>query len=191
MLRSRMSGKENAKAGKMLASLYNARGERAKAQAILRDILERDPRDVDAQFNLAFSLDSSHSIVECEAGYRRVLEIRREHVGAMLNLANLYSGADRGHCKGCDQAYAEHPEYLRPDEAERLLIAAIRHDGGKSKSLVQNALAISTRLDRPRLAAFLRELTDGKEKTAAVLNLEWLLRRIELNEARPEPTTRG
>jgi tetratricopeptide (TPR) repeat protein len=183
---ARLLGEESGRGQRMLASFHDLRGDRAKAQEILRRLLARQPKDVEARYNLAYSLDASHEIVEAEASYRRVLELKPDHAMARLNLANIYSGADRGHCKGCDRAYADHPEFLRLEEAGRELIAAIRQDGGRRKALVQNALGIAKRLpDRTGLAKVLSEMTDGKEKTEAVLNLEWLLRRIELNESMP------
>ena len=179
----KLSGEKVGKTVRLLASLLNQNGARAKAQEILRRILVLDPRDAEAQFLLAYSLDADHNVIECERAYLRALELRPKHATAMQCLANLYAGADRGHCKGCDQAYTEHPEMLRPEEATRLLLKAIRTDGGRNKALVENCLALATKIpDRAPLIALLREMTAGKEKTPAVLNLEWVLRRMELNE---------
>jgi|GEM_PF-1147989 len=167
------------------ATLLDKQGERRKARKILRGLLEEDGDNADARFRLGISLDYDHLIVEAEQAYREVLALRPRSVTAIICLANLYSGADRGRCRGCDLAYAEHPEFLDLKRAERYLLDALEISRGRHESVNSSALDIALRLeDRRRVVGLLERLTarNDEEKSKAVLQLERLLRRLRVAE---------
>ncbi|MGE3172088.1 MAG: protein kinase [Planctomycetota bacterium] len=177
----RLSGRKAGRTARVLASLYGRRNEYARAEALLRELLAEDPDDVAAMFELACTLDSQHD-AGCRTWYGRVLEHDPAHASALINLANLHTGADRGHCVGCDRMFAEHPDLFDPALATELLLRALQTRHGGNRALLQNSLGIAARLpDRQPLIELLRRLTDGAEQSPETLNRAWLLRRLELN----------
>jgi tetratricopeptide (TPR) repeat protein len=162
--------------------LVNA-GRHERARRILTKLIAEDRRNAQAWFSLGLSLDSDHIIVEAEQAYLQALGINPKNTSAMVCLANLYSGADRGKCRGCDRAYREHPEFLDFQKTEKYLRDALTAGRARNEGVTSSALAIALRLpDRNRIIGLLESLTGGKEKTPAILNLEHLLRRLRLAE---------
>ena len=178
-----LAKKDDPKLLVLLGALFNEKGDQEQAREVFWKVLKQDPENVDALFGIALSHDNDHHISETEAAYRKVLEIDPDHAGAMICLANLYSGAERGSCLGCDRAYAAHPELLDPERAESYLLQAIETSRGSTEAVTESGLSIALRLqNRDRVIRLLERLTSGREKTLPVLRLERLLRRIRLAE---------
>jgi tetratricopeptide (TPR) repeat protein len=168
----------------ILANLKTQTGKGAEGRAILLRILESRPDDKGVLYDLGYSYDLDHQIVEAEKAYSRVIALEPDHGLALLCLANLHAGASRGKCKGCDEAYAAHPEYLDSRKAEDYLLRNLRADGGQNSWAAQSALAIALSLEnRGRVIALLEELTAVQEEaTPAALRLKELLARLKRAE---------
>ncbi len=164
-----------------LANLRVQSNRGAEAREILRGLIAADTANAGLWYDLGYSHDLDHQLVEAEEAYRRTVQLRPDHGKALICLANLYSGASRGNCRGCDEAYAAHPEYLDMDRAEEYLLKNLDADGGGDPWSAQSALDIALRLeDRTRVRNTLERLTAGAEKTPAVVRMEELLARIRL-----------
>jgi tetratricopeptide (TPR) repeat protein len=161
--------------------IHSGRGE--EARATLHEILRNEPDDVSSWHQLGYSFDMDHRIVEAVDAYNRVLALDPHHTGTLLNLANLHVGASRGQCRGCDEAYRAHPSYLDQAKAEGYLLRCLRENRGEAEWITHSARDVALRLhDRRAVMDLLVELTEGQEKTPAVLRLEDLLRRLRLVE---------
>lgn len=171
-----------------LAALRANNGEGAAARTILEELIRRDSTDVRSSFELAMAWDRDHRIVEAEAAYRRVITLDEGHGPALMCLANLYSGASSGECRGCDVAFARYPECLDRRKAEEHLLRCIEQDRAESSWVTNSILDIALRLpDRSRVIALLEHLTAGAERTPGTLHLEGVLRRLRLAEGDGSP----
>ena len=183
----RLAGEDDPEAGTALAGLLDAKGDREAAREILRRVIARNPRHATSLTRLAISLDTDHRVAEAAAAYLAVIEVDPGNAFALACLANLHAGADRGKCRGCDAAYAAHPELIDPALAESYLVRAVAADAGKSATLVNTLLQVALKLERREaVAAELERLTAGTEKTPETLRLDWMLRRLRLAETAPK-----
>ena len=158
-------------------------GQRAAAIHHLERALVLDPSSVAALYQLAYAHDLDHGIVAAEVGYREVLELDPSHVQALVCLANLYSGASRGQCRGCDAAYAAHPQYLDLAKSESYLLRCFDIDRGRTEWVTQSARDIALKLPRrDNVVQLLQELTAAHDASPATLRLDDVLRRIRLVE---------
>lgn len=163
------------------ATLEIHSGRQVEARRLLARLLEIDPDDVGARFEWAYSLDTDHDILAAEQGYRGVLESDPRHTGALIGLAHLHSGASRGQCRGCDEAFAAHPECFDLQKAEQYLLRGLEEDRGQSEAVTHNIRDIALRLEhRGAVVDLLERLTAGSSHASAVLRLKDALRRLRL-----------
>jgi tetratricopeptide (TPR) repeat protein len=163
------------------ATLETHSGRQADARRHLARLLEVDPDDIEARFEWAYSLDIDHDIVGAERGYQRVLESDPRHTRALIGLAHLHSGASRGQCRGCDEAFAAHPECFDLQKAERYLLQGLEEDRGRSEAVTHNVRDIALRLERRgAVIDLLERLTADSSHSPPVLRLKDVLRRLRL-----------
>jgi len=176
-----LTGSESARLLRIRGTLEVLRGDQPAAQSLLRRALALAPDDAEARYRLAYSLDTDHDMAAAAPAYEHVLEVAPTHVPALLCLANLFAGASRGRCRRCDEFYVAHPDHLDATRAERYLLRAIEADRGADDWATRTARDIALQLaDRRAVIALLTRLTQGTERTPAVLRLEEALRRVEL-----------
>lgn len=166
------------------AALHANSGSGPKARTLLRRVLAREPKRVDAWYQLGYSHDMDHEILPARDAYQHACELKPDHAEAWSCLANLYSGASRGQCRGCDAAYAAHPEMLDLPKAEASLIRTLEIDRGKQDWIMKSSLDIALRLkNRQPVIDRLERLTAEDPSSASGLRLVEMLRRLKLNSA--------
>ncbi len=162
------------------ARLEIRRRRQPEARAILETVLEREPDDIEALYDMAYSHDMDHDMVGAANAYHEVLRREPRHSRALLLLAHLYSGASRGQCGGCDAFFAEHPEYFDLAQAERYLLRCLEADRGADEWVTRTARDVAMRLERREaVIALLNRLTSSDPRTSSVLRLEEVLRRLQ------------
>lgn len=170
---------------RVLANLKTLSGEGGEARGILSRLAEMRPDDPSIWFDLGYSHDLDHDIVGAEKAYSRAVQLDTGHARALLCLANLYAGASRGKCKGCDAAYAAHPEYIDLAKAETYLLRNLESDRARDAWSAQTALDIALLLEnRNRVIALLERLTAVPDKTGPIIRLQEILGRLRLAEGR-------
>ncbi len=120
-------------ARKGLAQMYRLSGKMAEAEAEIRFVLDRSPRDLDALMTLGFIQQRQDRFQEAEATFGRVLEIRSDHVNAFLALASLKQ------------------ETVDLPAAERYLKLALEHNPG-STPVYLSLISFYITTGRPREA---------------------------------------
>ena len=73
------------------AAEAEARGEPARAEALLRRMIELRPEEADLHYNLANNLSRQNRSQEAEESYRKALSLDPEHVTTLINLGILLS----------------------------------------------------------------------------------------------------
>jgi Flp pilus assembly protein TadD len=180
-----LAGPEEPRVMGVRAGLETQAGNRQEALRLLQRVLLAKPDDPAARYQFAYTLDMDHRTAEAEKAYLRVLAVDPAHVLSLLCLANLNAGASSGQCRGCDEAYAAHPECLDLGKAERHLIRCLELDRGQTEWVTESARDVALRLkDRSGVIALLDRLSRTPQKTQAVLRLEELRRRLLLVEGR-------
>jgi tetratricopeptide (TPR) repeat protein/predicted Ser/Thr protein kinase len=189
-----LSEVENARLLRVRGTIEVHSGRAAAGRELLARAVALDPGDVLARYQIAYSLDLDHDIAGAARAYRAVLEVDTSHAASLVCLANLHSGASRGQCKGCDAAFAAHPEQLDWAAAEAFLLRALEADRGAQEWICHSARDVALRLGRrDAVIATLERLTAARDGAPATLRLEEVLRRIRLAEApdRTRPARRG
>lgn len=168
---------------RIIASLKDQAGERDAARALLLQLVDGDPGDHAARYLLGLSWDREHRIAQAAACYTDALEIDPSHAASLINLAYLYSGALRGKCRRCDEAYVAHPDCLDLEKAEHYLLRALSADRGASAVLVRTATDVALRLpSRTRVIELLEELTRTAPQTPETLQLDHTIRALRIAE---------
>ena len=72
------------------AGKLEERGESARAEALLRHVIELRPAEADLYYNLANNLSRQGRPEQAESLYRKTLELDPEHVSALINLGILH-----------------------------------------------------------------------------------------------------
>jgi tetratricopeptide (TPR) repeat protein len=176
-----LAGGANARILRIHATLEVQSGRPAEARRRLARLLEIDPGDAEARFQMACAFDTDHDLAGAEQWYRRVLEVDPRHVRALIGLAYLHSGASRGQCRRCDEAFAAHPEHLDWAKAEQYLLRSLDQDRGRSEAATFNIRDIALRLERrDAVIGLLERLTSDSGSDPAVLRLKDVLRRLRL-----------
>ena len=180
-----LAGPDEPRVLSVRAGLETQAGNRLEALRLLRRVLAAHPDDPQVRYQFAYTLDMDHRLAEAERAYQSVLEVEPTHVLSLLCLANLNSGASRGQCRKCDEAFASHPECLNYAKAERHMIRCLELDRGETEWVAESTRDIALRMkDKTTVLALLDRLTATPHKTQAVLRLEELRRRLLLVEGR-------
>ncbi|MGH9322362.1 MAG: tetratricopeptide repeat protein [Vicinamibacteria bacterium] len=74
------------------AAEAEAKGQRERAEALLRKTIEIRPEEADLHYNLGNFLARHEKGREAERAYRRTIEVDPEHVPALINLGIVLSG---------------------------------------------------------------------------------------------------
>jgi tetratricopeptide (TPR) repeat protein len=117
--------------------------ERQRVRSELRRRAETDLRDLDCSFALAVLFDADHLVEEAARTYEQLLARDGEHAWAMVYLANLRAGADRGRCAECERAFARAPDLVDRPRSARLLARAVRADQGRDPDLLRTLVHVA------------------------------------------------
>ncbi len=157
----------------------------ARARELLQHVLAEEPDRPEAWFQLGYSYDMDHMLVPAVAAYERTCLLKPSDPLPRSCLANLFSGASRGHCQGCDSAFAAHPEMYDLTKAERNLLQCLRLDNGRQEWVAKSMLDVALRLERrERVIALIDSLTTTDRTSASALRLLDLGRRLRLTSGR-------
>ncbi len=161
---------------KTLAALLDNNKLHEESQAVLRRLIEEDPRDAAAYFNLAYSYDYSHKVREAHDTYVRVRDVGAR-AKAQVSLAFLLAGAKSDECAECRAVYAANPDLLDPDRAEDLAIEALGVRAGMDISVPLVAAQVALKLGRrERIRAAIEALQEGEERDDRIAANERALR---------------
>ena len=119
-----------------------------EAHAVFRELLAARPGDLNMAYTYAYSLDRAHRMVEARALYAEISAKRPNSQTLHAAIAWLVSGASTHDCEQCRSYYAEHPELLDADEAERRALEALRCDRGRTMHILETLVKIVRHLDR-------------------------------------------
>lgn len=152
-------------------ALLDRNGRRDEARALFHEILSTQPDHVAARFNLAYSLDAEHLLVDAEREYLVVLARTPEHALANATLAWLYVGS-------CAAPACVRPHIVDPGKAAAHAIAALESDRGRGGGATPTAVEVMLRLGRAaELVVVLDRLVPAATSPEAELRLRQLLDR--------------
>jgi len=167
------------------ASIRANRGQGARARRILLDLVAQAPGSPEAWYQLGYAYDMDHLLVPATAAYQRSCRLLPNDPRPRFCLANLYSGASRGSCVGCDSAFAAHPSMLDRSLAEKYLLDCLRLDRGRQEWISRSILDVALRLRRTdRVLALADSLTASDRESPGALRLLELSRRLRLSGGR-------
>ncbi len=167
----------NASQLQILSALLGEAKRYDEAQEVLRRLLERDPDNQRALYNLSLSYLSSHDYVPALEALAKIT--RDPHrARALASLAFIYGGANSDECEECRGFYAAQPELLDQERAEALALQAL--EGEFSNDVPLACADIARRIDRrAALRARLEELERSAQDDARIAALSRARRMLE------------
>jgi tetratricopeptide (TPR) repeat protein len=118
------------------------------AREIYRGLIERDPDDAWSWQRFAWSFDRLHQFEKAEAEYLSLIERLPGNAMAPVSLAWLYAGSNRAECDECRAFFAAHPEYFRPEAAEKHAVDALAIDRGRRADVIGSAVKVAVNAGR-------------------------------------------
>src|SRR5262245_29723446 len=122
---------------RLQAQEYFDQGNYPKARVALRNVLQIDPKDVEAVFLYAQVEEKEKNWRNAVAGYQQVVELKPEHEGALIKVGKYYLEA-----RAFDMA---------GPVADRILTSSPKHIGAQALKI--SAMAVSGKLEEATIKA--------------------------------------
>jgi len=163
----------------VLAMWYSADKQRDRARAMWQRILEQDPNDVKAQYDIALSYDFEDMLAEAAQGYERVLELDPDYARAAVGLSFILAGAQRATCERCEAYFEENPDVLDASRAEELATHALTVTRGEDDKINYYVHEIARLLvPSNQILKALESLLDDVDSERGIVRLHRLRRQL-------------
>ncbi|MEM7202680.1 MAG: serine/threonine-protein kinase [Planctomycetota bacterium] len=148
------------------AVILDRLGRYEDAASIYMELIEDDPKYVTALHNLGRALHARCRLGEAMRCYERAVATQADYLDSRIALAELHAGMEIAAGTPCGDEYAQSPELLQPDKAERLVLEGVRlilseprDSDADTWGIIERAVATVNHLSRQdRLRELLHEM---------------------------------